>query len=268
MGEVHEDAEAVHLTDDVGTEVCDAHLLLTLTRTCGTADVVVTVVAERHIDDAVLLQETLQQMDVATDGIAVLDAEHDGLAPLSLQAMEILDIIGHAHGCRIRLDHLLHAGELAVGIGGGSGAPLISERSLGDVGHHGAGIQTSLTHLMQVHEYLGVAPVEVDVLIEEHRRVAMAVEGDDAAVYAARLAVVGSLVGQPAEERHHARIATQTKAFGVPLHADDALMLGGFHGFDDAVGCCGADAQVGACLAHSLVMEAVDRQRLNTHNVL
>ena len=90
---------------------------------------------------------------------------------------------------------------MAVGIGGGSGVTFVGEGALGNVGHHDAGIETAFGHLVQIDEYAWVALVEMDVLVEEHRCVAVAVEGEDTAVYAPCLSVVGGFVCEPAEER-------------------------------------------------------------------
>ena len=52
MRKVHHDAEAVHLADDLCPEVRNAQRRLAFARSCRAADVVVAIVAECHIDDA------------------------------------------------------------------------------------------------------------------------------------------------------------------------------------------------------------------------
>ena len=70
MTQVHEDAEPVHLQYDLTTKV--AQTIMFSIATSRVADVVVAIMAERHIDNAAMF-EFLQQPDVLTDGIAVLD---------------------------------------------------------------------------------------------------------------------------------------------------------------------------------------------------
>ena len=48
-----------------------------------------------------------------------------------------------------------------------------------EICHHDGGVELALRHLVEVNEDFGVARSEIDVLTEEHRCVAVAVEGKD-----------------------------------------------------------------------------------------
>ena len=48
----------------------------------------------------------------------------------------------------------------------------------------------------------------------------------------------------------------------MPLYAEQGFVLARLYGFDDAVGTQGRDLQMGAWVAHCLMVERVDCQRL------
>ena len=96
----------------------------------------------------------------------------------------------------------------------------------------------SLVHLVEVDEYLGVARGEVDVVGEEHRCVAVAVEGYDALVQSFGLFELLALYCQPLEDGHHVSAASENVCLGMPLHAEDRLILVALHCFYDSVGAC------------------------------
>ena len=118
----------------------------------------------------------------------------------------------------------------------------------------------SLGHLVQVDEHVRVARVEADVLVEEHRRVAVAVERDDAPVHRLGVGERGGFCREPAEERQHALVPGENHALRVPLHAEHRLVFRRLDRLDDAVGCPSADPEAGCGLTDRLVVERVDGQ--------
>ena len=101
---------------------------------------------------------------------------------------------------------------------------------LWQVGHHDGRVLMSLCHLMQVDQYLRVAVGELDVLVKEHRCVAMGVEGQYVLMHLAHLAILCSLLDQPLEDGQ-----SFVHAVGMTLHTHDSLMLCTLHRLNDAV---------------------------------
>ena len=117
-------------------------------------------------------------------------------------------------------------------------------------------------HLVQVNENALVARSEVDTLREEHRRVAMRVEGYDVAVHLLRLGVQLCFSHEPAEEGQ----TVVAHPFGMPLHGKDRLLLlHALHGLNDAVGCHRRHLQVRSGVVDGLVVERVDVERTVFH---
>ena len=75
------------------------------------------------------------------------------------------------------LDHGLDFIQDAVGLGGSSQQVLVGQPLLFQVGYHDCGIQSAFRHLVKVYQYLRVPTGKVDVLVEEHRGIAMRVKG-------------------------------------------------------------------------------------------
>ena len=73
--EVDHHARAVHLAHRLASEVAQAAVRL-LRAACGVAEVVVAVVAERHVDNA-HFAEMLYETEVAPYGVAVFYTTHD-----------------------------------------------------------------------------------------------------------------------------------------------------------------------------------------------
>ena len=107
---------------------------------------------------------------------------------------------------------------------------------------------------MQVDAYLRVALVEMDVLWEEHGGVAVGVEGEHAVVHLMGVVIGQCLLDEPMEQGH-----ALFQTLRMPLHTDDGFVFVALHGLDDVVGRLGGDAELRSSLAHSLMMEAVDK---------
>ena len=135
---------------------------------------------------------------------------------------------------------------------------LLAELWLRQVGGHDYGVVPSLGHLVQVVEYSRVTLVESHALREEHRGIAMRVEGEYALVQLLCLAkLIGSL--------HEPREEWQTiiaKPLRMPLHSDYRLVFVAFHCLNYAVGRCRRHVESRSRLCHCLVVERVDESPL------
>ena len=245
MAHVDEDAQAVHLVDDLLAEGTDTAMGGVATGG-GVADVVVAIVAEGHVDDATVV-EVLQVLQLSVEGDAVFDAEHDGFEPPVLVDPEVVGSPGKGDMGTVLRHYLFYLVEDTVGKGSGMVG------GLRQVGYHDGSILTPFGHLLQVDENLGVALVEVDAFGEEHGGVAVGVEGEYTVVDTVGGTVAGGFADEPLEEGQ-----SVGKAFGMPLDAEDGFVFIALHGFDDAVGGCGHGAEERTGVADSLMVEGVD----------
>ena len=244
MAEIDEDTQTVHLGDDLTAEVADA------TVGGGTfgriADIVVAVVAEGHIDDAAI-SEVAQTLDRTIEGDAVLDAEHDALQSLALVTPQVVGGARQRYAVGILAYHLLDLVEDMIGKFGGV------LRGLWEVGDHDGGILTTFVHLMEIDEDAHVALLDAYALGEEHRGVAVGVEGKHTVVELLGLAPGCGTTDEPLEER-----CSCSEAFGMPLDTEDRLILTALNGLDDTIGGNGTDTKTGAGIRHRLMVETVD----------
>ena len=242
MAEIDHDAQAIHFVDHLTPEETDA--VMRLGALGRITDIVVAIMAKRHIDDATLCEVT-QIDDAALDGCPVLDAQHDALTTSLLVGEEFVGGASDADillvGCHDRLNliedaicHRLHAR-----LGG-----------LWNVSHHNGSVLAALGHLMQIDEQTFVARSEIDTLWEEHGGVAMRIEGEHLLVHETRLAIAHRLADEPLEEGE-----PLSQALRMPLHTDNGFELGALHRLDDAIGRGGCDAEAVARLAYCLMME-------------
>ena len=253
--EVHHHPHAVHLADHLTSEGAQS-AVLAVGAACGVAEVVVAVVAQGEIDHA-LTAEAGHVAQVAAQSIAVLDAHHDGLLAGGLGAEQVFGAVGQGDaGGGLHLTAYLL--QQVVGAQRGLGQRLVAAFALRQIGHHDGGIQTAGGHGVHIDAHVGVACGEVGAPAVEHGGVAVGVEGVDVAVQAAHGAKTLTLLDEMSEQGRHGAVALSSVAFGVPLHADDALALGALHGFCHAVGTACRDVQVGSGLVHGLVVEGVD----------
>ena len=130
MAEVDHDAQAVHLADDLTTKGADT--IMGMLATCAVADVVVAIVAQRHIDDATL-GEVAQVVEAALEGMAILDAEHDALPALVLVQPQVVGRAGDGDMLAMLGDDGLYLVEDVVSILLGM---LVKGHGLWQVGHH------------------------------------------------------------------------------------------------------------------------------------
>ena len=107
---------------------------------------------------------------------------------------------------------------------------LLSHLGLRQIGGHNDSVLPSVGHLVEVVENAIVALPKLHTLRKEHRRVAMGVEGQRALMHLLGLPEEVGLLNEPAEE--------------------------------DAVGRPGCDLETRTAMAHRLVVETVDTERV------
>ena len=100
--------------------------------------------------------------------------------------------------------------------------------------------------------------VELDALREEHRRIAMGIEGKDALMQLLGCIEIIRLVYKPQEKLS----AILAEPFRMPLYTENLLILAALYRLDDAIGRFGDDAHMLARLAHRLMVERVDENLL------
>ena len=81
----------------------------------------------------------------------------------------------------------------------------------------------------------------------------MGVEGEDAVVQLMGLTIIAGFAHQPPEQGQAA-----LHALRMPLNAQYRLELAALHGLDDAIRCCGHDAELFSRVADGLMVEGVD----------
>ena len=244
MTEIDENTQTVHLGDNLTPEVAHAAMGL---RTLGrVADIIVAIVAEGHIDDAAI-GEVLQIRELTVEGDAVLDAEHDRLESLALVVPEVIGGAGERNSLCIVVHERLYLVEDMISVCSGV------LRGLREVGHHDRCVLAPFVHLMEINEDARVALPNLHTFVEEHRGVAMRVEGEHAVVGLMRCPIVGGMAHEPLEQR-----STSLEALRMPLDTDDGFELAALYRLDDAVGGAGTDPETGSRLADGLVVERVD----------
>ena len=265
MRDVHHHTHPVHFFNHLFAE--SIHSQVPFVVSGRAAKLVVAVVAEGHIHHAPVA-ETLHVAEVVPDGITVFYTQHDGFLAFSLQAGKVGWSVSDVYIRRTLGYHCFDFAQDAVGFGGSGKKSLVCQFQLLQVGYHDGGIQMSFRHLVKVHQYLRVTAGEVYLLVEEHRCVAMRVKAEDAVVQLLGFAERSRFTDQPTEQWHHAFVASEYEAFGMPLYAQHRLVFGRFHGFDDSIGSAGADPESGCRFFHGLMVERVDGQRICTEQFM
>ena len=260
MGKIDHDAAAVHLVDDLLAEL--AHAVVGVASTGRVAHIVVAVMAKGDIHDAAL-GKVLHILNIMAQRQCVLDAEHDAASALALVFVEVLGRARNAEIAAVALHDVFYLVEDGVGIGEGSdrlgllhprGVHLLTEGlanlGLRQIGHHGDGLLAPFLHLVHIDQDAGIALLEMDALMEEHRGVAMGVERDNAAVQVFCHVELVGLAHHPFEDGQSA-----VEPFGMPLHTQDAFLFGALDGLDGAVGGSCRHPEPLAGSADGLVME-------------
>ena len=111
--------------------------------------------AKGHIHHTTLT-EGLHVVNLLTNGITILNAQHDGTLALLFQSPEVIRSVGNIHRCAVLGSHFLNLGENLVGFGGGILQRRLIPFLLLQIGNHNGGIKVSFCHLVEVNQNLGV----------------------------------------------------------------------------------------------------------------
>ena len=117
MAEVDHHPYPIHLLYDLCSE--GAHTSVLVVASGGVADVVVTVVAERHVDYS-SSAEGFNIGDVFAYGIAVFYAHHDALLPCCFESADVIGGVGNIDRCAVGCRHLFYLCEYLVCLGSGT----------------------------------------------------------------------------------------------------------------------------------------------------
>ena len=233
--------------------------------TAGTiADIIITIMAERDINDAAL-GEMLHVTDIVLQGKAVLNTEHDALSALPLIAVKIGRSAGYAEILAVLAHNLFYLVEDEVGILRRSlyieshlTAEALTYLRLWQVSYHRGSILMTIGHLMEINQDAGIAMIKLDALREEHRSITMGIERKDALMQLLGCIKVVSLINQPLENLQ----SFFFQPFRMPLHTENLLILATLYSLDNMVRRFGDGAQMLARLAYRLMVERVDKDLL------
>ena len=122
------------------------------------ADIIITIMAERDINDAAL-GEMLHVTDIVLQGETVLDTEHNALSAFPLIAVKIGRSSGNTQVVAVLAHDFLNLVEDEIGIlqrslhvEGYFAAEALAYLRLRQVSHHGGSILMSVGHLVQIDE--------------------------------------------------------------------------------------------------------------------
>ncbi len=229
------------------------------------ADVIITIMAKRDINDAAL-GEMLHVSDIVLQGETILYAEHDALSAFT--AYRCTDSAGVRAMLRywtVLAHNLFYLVEDEVGILRRSlyieshlAAEALAYLRLWQVSYHRGSILMSVGHLVKIYQDAGIAMIKPDALREEHRSITMGIERKDALMQLLGCIKVVSLINQPLENLQSFFL----QPFRMPLHTEDLLILATLYSLDDMVGRFGDGAQMLAWLAYRLMVERVDEDLL------
>ena len=252
MTQVDHHAKAVHFADNLLAKV--AHSAMGSRATCAVADGIVTVMTECDIRDSAT-GKVLHVPDVVLDSQSVLYSKHNTFAALRLIPIEVVGRSRQSHIGILAFYNAFYLVKDAVGIVLGCHSGHFSRLGmLRQIGNHGHCVVPSVGHFVQIIEDSRVSLLEMNALGKEHRRVAMAIEGQDMAMEAFRFGEFRTATHEPLKEFQ----AHFFEPFGVPLHADDRFFFATFHGFDDAIGCSCRHTEPLSAVADGLMMERID----------
>ena len=114
MGEVNHQTAAVHLLNDLFAKLADT--IVGVAAAGRVADIVVTIMTERDIDDTPL-SEMLHIGQFVTESQAVLNTKHDAATPFALVFIKVLRRTGNAEITAVGLHDILNLIENGIGIG-------------------------------------------------------------------------------------------------------------------------------------------------------
>ena len=228
------------------------------------ADIIITIMAERDINDAAL-GEMLHVTDIVLQGEAVLNTEHNALSAFPLIAVKIGRSAGYAEILAVLAHNLFYLVEDEVGILRRSlyieshlAAEALAYLRLWQVSYHRGSILMTIGHLMEINQDAGIAMIKLDALREEHRSITMGIERKDALMQLLGCIKVVSLINQPLENLQ----SFFFQPFRMPLHTENLLIFATLYCLYNMVGRFGDGAQMIARLAYRLMVERVDKDLL------
>lgn len=262
MTQIYHDAQTVHLMNHLLAKT--AHTIMGIAATGTIADIIITIMAKRDINDAAL-GEMLHVTDIVLQGETILYAEHDALSAFPLIAVEIGRSAGYAEILAVLAHNLFYLVEDEVGI---LRRPLYIESHLAaealaylrlwQVSYHRGSILMTVGHLMEIYQDAGIAMIKPDALREEHRSITMGIERKDALMQLLGCIKVVSLINQPLENLQSFFL----QPFRMPLHTENLLIFATLYSLDNMVRRFGDGAQMLAWLAYRLMVERVDKNLL------
>ena len=253
MTEVNHDTKSVHFVDYLLAE--SAHSAVS-TRASGTvADGIVTVVAQCDISNTALCK-VFYVCNVILNGQSVLYSKHDTLASLRFIQIEVVRCPSDRNVGFLTLNDSFYLVEYAVSILLWRHAfrDFAGLRVLRQIGNHRHCIVSPVIHFVQIIKDSRISLFEMNALGKEHWCVTMAVKGQHMTVQAFCFAEFCTAFRKPLEEFQPLFF----EPFGMPLHADNCLLLTTFHGLNDAIGCSCGDMELLSAFSYSLMMERVD----------
>lgn len=262
MTQIYHDAQAVHLLNYLLAKT--AHTIMGIAAAGTIADIIITIMAERDINDAAL-GEMLHVTDIVLQGETVLDAEHDALSAFPLIAVKIGRSTGYAEILAVLAHNLFYLVEDEVGILRRSlyikshlAAEALAYLRLWQVSYHRGSILMTIGHLMEINQDAGIAMIKLDALREEHRSITMGIERKDALMQLLGCIKVVSLINQPLENLQ----SFFFQPFRMPLHTENLLIFATLYSLYNIIGRFGDGAQMIAWLAYRLMVERVDKDLL------
>ena len=238
MAHIHHHAQCVHPANHLAPEGTQPAMLCIAA--CRVADIIVPVVAKRHIHDSEAA-EIVEKSQVVTDGISVFNAAHDGFDTPRFEPGDVIRRAGQLYQVGICVGESLYLPQLLLCQCQRLAVSLVGALSLRDISHHDGGIQTAVCHLGQIDQHTTGARGEHVVYIvltvpEEHGCIAMAVQCDGAGMYLLGLTEEGGFLHEPLKESVHSRLTLAgEEGFGMPLDTQDGLELRALHCLDDAI---------------------------------
>ena len=109
---------------------------------------------------------------------------------------------------------------------------------------------------MEVNEDAWVATAEIYTLREEHRRIAMSIEREDALMEITGATIVSSLLDEPGED---GGTIFRGHTLRMPLDTDDAFILTTLYRLDDTISRTGSHAETLTRIRNGLMMEGVNK---------
>ena len=206
------------------------------------------------------LPEGFHLAEILSDGIPILDTQHDGTFALLFQSPQVIWRVGDIDSCAALGSHLLNLGEDLVGFGCRIFQRCLIPLLLFQIGNHDSGIEMSLCHLVEIYQYLRVARSEIDVLGEEHRSVTMTVEGEYLVVQLLGFLEFSTLLHEPLKDGQHFFAVAQDVGLRMPLHTHDGLERCALNGFDDPIRTHRRHLQTRGSFLACLMMEGIDSQ--------